>query len=217
MIRLIQSFTCALFFIIFLKIEVFSMGSKQLIPMKTYPSTDIPDGEFLRYSIYAGGEKNSDLYLVTKRVTDGKGGFYYRAYLNILSVSESKKPPENYTNWPVYYLIDPVSGSTIESEGHYDKKLRKDSAVASAFGMGNVVSYEYHLYRDKGYVEYKSKSVNGEVTNESKYQVKVNPDFPSGNTMDVMFYSPRLLDIRRRRHNIYDNAGIHERTHDRDS
>lgn len=141
--------TCLLL-LAFIVIDCFSMGIKQLIPMKTYPVTDIQDGEFLHYGYYAGGEKVSDNYYVTKKIKNEKSEVLYRMYNIIIPVLKGKKPPENYTNWPVSILIDPGLCSTIESAGHYDVKVTKDSEVASVFGIGGLVYWHYQFYRDKG-------------------------------------------------------------------
>lgn len=97
----------------------FSMGGKiQIVPMKTNTAIDIPDGEFLHYGYYNGGEKVSDSYQVTRKATNGNGGFFYRIYMDFIPVSSGRKFPENYKNSPVSVLIDPVRGQTLESEGN---------------------------------------------------------------------------------------------------
>ncbi len=110
---------------VFLILFIFSMQAVLLypmankiekIPMKTYGDTVIPDGEFLHYIVYFGGEKDSDYYYVTRKETDENGALYYRIYYIAIPVTEGKKPPENYSNWPSTFMIDPARGSLIESE-----------------------------------------------------------------------------------------------------
>ena len=58
------------------------------IPMKTFTNIDIPDGEFLHYGYFRGGEKYLDYYIVTKKtMIDNK--LYYRIYENVLSPAEN--------------------------------------------------------------------------------------------------------------------------------
>ena len=109
-----------LVFMAFFTIPLFSMGGKiPNIPMKTYPVTDIKDGEFLHFGLYKGGEKVIDEYFVTVKEKNGSGGFYYRVYEDIISASGGRKLSANYTDWPVSVLIDPAFGSTIESEAKF--------------------------------------------------------------------------------------------------
>ncbi len=194
MIRILKIFMWGLFFTASLIAVAFPMGGRvKNFPMKTYPGINIPDGEFLHYISYNGGDKSGDIYFVVRKINNGKGKFLYRIYLDMVPLGE--KPPENFTNWPVTYLIDPERAVTLESDAHYDKKMM-DNPVTAAFGIGNLISFQYRLNRDKGYVEYLSKNVKGSVTNESRYLIKVNPDFPGGKDMEFMFYSIRMLDVR---------------------
>jgi hypothetical protein len=168
-----------------------SLG-RQNVPMKTYSRIDIPDGEFLHYSDYFNGEKMVDHYYVTKIVKNGNGGIFYRIYYDILSYGGNRNLPENYENWPVRILIDPVSGSTIDSEGNINQNDLK-SYNPSSFGIGGLTYWHYRLFRDKGYVEYVSRSASGEKTLMQTFKVKIDPAFPSTDAFSLLFVY-RLMD-----------------------
>lgn len=154
----------------------FPMGGKiPNIPMKTYQITDIPDGEFLHYGQYMGGEKIINEYFVTIKEKNSSGGFYYHVYEDLLSATESRKLPENYTNWPVSLLIDPARGSTILSEV---KLTTNDLKVFGNFGVGDMIYSHYQFYPDKGIVKYTSKSLRGNEILTKSCTIKVNSDFP---------------------------------------
>ena len=187
--------TCVLFLLFFLEAGAFSMGGKQLIPMKTYPVTDIKDGEYLRYGYYNGGEKVMDYYYVTRIVTNGKGGIYYRLYMNLISVSGNKKLPKNYSDWPISALIDPVRAQTIEAEGNLNTNAMDDPSFSS-FGFGGLFYFHYNLYRDKGYIKYSSKSLKGESILTTSYTINIKPNFPLMDAFSQDFISDRLIDPR---------------------
>ncbi len=169
--------------------SAFSMGNKTL-PMKTYTGTEITEAEFLHYCQYFGGERDSDYYYVTRTETNGKGGLYYRVYYITIPVSEGKKPPENYSNWPSFFVIDPKTGSIIESEF---KLNPNDSIKWAKGGLGYLIYGHYKLFHDKGYVEYFSKKKTDYGTNETRYIVRFNTDIPSGDVSGV-YFQPRFLD-----------------------
>lgn len=66
----IRKIFAGLLFVLYLASAGCPAGSKILnIPMKTYSGTEIPDGEYLHYVMYFGGERDSDYYYVTRRET----------------------------------------------------------------------------------------------------------------------------------------------------
>ena len=189
----LRIYASALLLLTFFTANACSIGSKKLAPMKVYQAVDIPNGEFLHYGFYSGGEKSSDYYFVTIKVTNGMGDFIYRTYQDMISVSSAKKPVKNYISWPVYYDIDPQVGSVIESAGNLNADDLKDWPKAPS---GEVfLSWHYKLNREKGYVEYSSKMLNDKKTNESKSVIRFNTDFPSSDQWGGSTLI-RLFDLR---------------------
>jgi len=160
-------------------------------PMKTYTIMDIPDGEYLHYSEYKDNKKYSDVYFVTKKMTNETGDLVYRTYCNIIPEVDSQLKAEYYTNWPVYFVFDPKSGSVLETVGNISPNVMNNW---SGFGTEGLIYWHYKLDQKTGVVNYLSKSIKGSVTNSIKLQVKINPIFPSGDMLGGMFFSPRYLD-----------------------
>ena len=172
-------------------VQLFPMASRvEKLPMKVYGDTEIADGEYLHYILYFGGEKDSDYYYVTRKERDEKGNPLYRIYGIDIPVSDGRKPPENYTNWSKYFLIDPKIGSVIESEFELNPS---DSAKWASGGMGYLVYGRYQLFREQGYAEYHSKKIIDHGTNERTYKVKFNTGIPSENVMGA-YFTPRFLN-----------------------
>ena len=188
-------FLTGLLLLAFFEEGAFSMGSKHLIPMKTYPVTDIKDGEYLRYGYYNGGEKVMDYYYVTRIVTNETGGIYYKLYMDIISVSGNKKLPKKYSDWPISALIDPVRAQTIEAEGNLNTNDMNDPSFSS-FGFSGMFYFHYQLYRDKGYVKYLSKSLQSKSIQTTSYTINVKPGFPLMDAFSQDFISDRLIDPR---------------------
>ena len=159
-------------------------------PMKTYSSIEIPDGEFLHYGDYTNGAKAFDFYQVTKKIPNGNGGFYYRLYFNMVSVS-GEKLNENYINWPVITLFDPSKGITLEAivtlNTNYWKNWEK-------FGFSGLVSSYYKLDQDNKFVEYSANSIKDDVTNTAKYRINVKPGFPVLDMFSMSQYAGRFFD-----------------------
>ncbi len=163
------------------------------VPMKTYPLTDIRDGEYLHYAEYMGGEKIQDQYYVTRKVTNGKGGFYYRIYFDLVTPSGNRYFPADYTQWPVQCLIDPVRGCTLESEGKLNTNDLKDFA---SVGVAGLIYWHYRLNPDKNYVEYTSKTVSGKNIFTKNYRIDINSGFPSMDVFSMGWISYRFIDPR---------------------
>ncbi len=179
-------FLVAILFLIFLTCA-FPMGAKnEKIPLKPYPVIDIPDGEFLHYGNYSHSEKYGDTYMVIKKEANESGDFNYRIYKDDIRISGGKKLPENYKDWQSSFLIDPKRGSVLEASENLGYDREGDSGTAN---------YNYRLYPEKGYVDFVSKTIKNKVLSESKYRVKVNPDFPAWDNFS-MYYAPCFLDNR---------------------
>lgn len=172
----------------------FPMGGKiQKIPMKTYPNIDIPDGEFLHYGYYNGGEKESDYYMVTKKITNEKGKLLYCTYSLERPLSGNIKPAKKYTEWPSYILIDPEQGE-IESELNNNNTNSNDPDSSNPYY--NIVYTHYQMYTDKGYVEYISRVKNKKELTESRYRVNITPGFPYWDGPSFFYFPARFMDIR---------------------
>lgn len=160
-------------------------------PMKTYPGINIPDGEYLHYSEYKDNKKYSDVYFVTKRMTNETGALVYRTYCNLIPETDSQLKVDYYTNWPVYFIFDPKTGSVLETVGNISSNVMNNW---SGFGTEGLIYWHYKLDQKNGVVNYLSKSLKGSETNSIKLQVKINPAFPSGDMLGGMFFSSRYLD-----------------------
>jgi hypothetical protein len=190
--RCLKLFTVFLFLMVLVSIQAFSLGGKILdVPMKTYPSVKIKDGEFLHYGMYSRGEKYVDVYYVTIKEKNSSGGFYYRVYEDIIAVSGGRKLPGRYTDWPVSVLIDPVLGSTLESEGNLSTNELKDFA---SFGVGGLIYWHYQLYPGQGIVKYTSKSMKADEIITKNYRINVKPGFPAMDAFSEGFIISRFID-----------------------
>ncbi len=182
-----------LFFLIITVFFIISCAiiGKHNVPKKSFPGVIIPDGEFLRYGVYTSGEKVSDYYYVVKKVTKEKGGLSYRFYINLKAVSNGNRGPGNYTEWPISILFNPVTGQTIESEGHIKTNDLKEM---ENMGYGGLTYWHYQLFRDKGYIKYVSKSVKGDQTFTKTFTIKVKTDFPIIDLLSSGIIAGRFID-----------------------
>ncbi len=182
---------CILFAALLIMITSCSANNKLNGPMKIYSSPDIRDGEFLHWGMYNGGEKESDFYDVTRIVTNGKGGIYYRLYVDVISVKKGEKLSYEYTNWPVSCLIDPETASAIESVGNLKPDELQDFSKVGASGL---VYWRYLLFPEKGLVKYTSRSVTNNINSTMTSTIKIKKGYPSTDALSKNFISYRLID-----------------------
>ena len=191
MFSILRFFLITPLFLVLFAAGAFPMGGKlRNIPMKTCPEADIPDGEFLHYSQYIGGEKSIDEYFVTIKVKNDKGGFFYRIYEDIISPSGKRKLPAKYTDWPISVLIDPVRCTTLESIVNLKTNELKEF---ESFGVGGMIYSHYQFFSNEGVVRYTSKSIKDDEIITKSYMVIVNPDFPLLDAFSTSF-AYRFLD-----------------------
>lgn len=166
------------------------------VPMKPCSTIGIPDGEYLHYVNYTGGEKISDEYAVTRIISNSSEAVLYKIYIKNISVTLSNREPGNYTDWPTRFLIDPRSGSVLEGDQYFATNKQEMQSMQK-YGMGNLLYEHYKLESDKGRVEFNTRSVLNSRTNESRVYVKIKPGFPVWEGEAFMFYSLRFLDFRK--------------------
>jgi hypothetical protein len=161
--------------------------------MKVYPALNIHDGEFLHYCFYIGGEKDTDFYYVTRIVTNGSGGYYYRIYVDIISVVSGKKFTYDYTKWPVTGLIDPVTATTLESEGNLKPE---DTKSFSKEGISGMIYWHYQYFPGKNIIKFTSRSVTNDISSTLTSSVKLKQGYPSVDFITKNFIAYRLIDPR---------------------
>jgi hypothetical protein len=183
--------------LVFSEAGVFAMGRVQKVPMKTLDHIDITDGEYLHYGYYSGGEKSSDTYFVTKKETGSNGNLLLRVYSITEDVSGGKKIPDKYTDWPTFYLIDPVRGSTIESrfQNQYSSSTDNDTNSLKNDPYKGLISSHYQLFQDPGYVEYISKVRKGKEITENRCRINLKGNFPTFDANSFFFLPVRVMDI----------------------
>ncbi len=191
MIRHFVLLKAILLFIVFFSVAACTKDGGKILPMKTYPVTSIPDGEFLHYGVYSGGEKNMNYYYVKKKETNESDGICYRVHYDIISEPAGKRLPENYADWPVIVLIDPARGQTIESTGNLNTNILKDFGN---LGVGGLIYWNYKLNREKGEIRYVSKSINDISTNTKNYRININTTYPIMDMISQDFITYRLID-----------------------
>ena len=191
MVKSLKLFTGIVLLMMFFVISAYTMGSKQVIPMKTYSSINIPDGEYLHYSAYTGGEKVSDIYYVTKKQTNSSGGIIYYLYKDSVPVTNSSKHQVDYKKWPSYTIIDPKQGAVIEANAFFaTNSMSQYNNVG-----GDVFYYHYQLNNEQGYVDYISKTVKKDQVRTMRSRVNVKPGLPIWDRAGVFMQSTRFMDF----------------------
>jgi phage anti-repressor protein len=108
--------------------------------MEARTNLDIPDGEFLHYSIYTGGVKTDEYFMVTRYLTNNLIKIYY--YLHHL---DSDRPvPSHYTNYPWYIVVDLKTASTrqyiIDDTDYYVKQNKKKGTYYMEVNIGKELN-----------------------------------------------------------------------------
>lgn len=157
-----------------------------------FSSINIPDGEFLRYGNYFEGKKYADLYAVTEKEDNGKGGVYYRSYIELINVADNQMPSPDYKNWPSFSLNDPVLGSTVESEGNF-----KTNVFNNWFGFEDLFYWYFKVDYDKREGEYILKYNKDDGINEVKDELrKIDPKLPTSCHWGTFFIQSRFVNYQ---------------------
>ena len=164
--------------------------------MKVSLNTDIPDGEYLKYGYYLGGEKASETCMITRKETNDKGELLYRVYMAETEFPGGRKIPGNYMNWPSYYLIDPTRGSVLESVFKWNTNDIAFKTKAQDIPYSSLVYSIYQFHIKEGYVEYMSRSMKNSELIERNYRVNVKADYPVWDGISFFYFPSRLMDIR---------------------
>jgi hypothetical protein len=95
-------------------------------PMPVRSNVDIPNGEYIMYSIYVGGEKAMEFRMVTT-YTDKT---LVKTYMDLHMIGEDIKVPDHYTKYPWYAKVNLETASMtryVQDETHYyvDQNLKK--------------------------------------------------------------------------------------------
>ncbi len=167
---------------------------KQKLPAKVYPVVNVSDGEYLVYGYYVGGEKSSESYMVTKKETGKNGELFYKVYGVQAKSPADRKIPDNYKEWPSFYIIDPWQGSVIEAV--YSIKTSDIKDIDPANPYSSLIYSHYKLHRDSGYVEYTSKSLKNKELIEKNYRVNIKKDYPVCDANSTFYFPTRFLDVR---------------------
>ena len=187
-----------LLFMIFVMGSVFPLGGGEKQPAKLKKFIDIPDGEFLRYGMYTGGEKMSDAYYVTVHETDEKGKLFYFIYQDVIPYPEGEgKLDEDYTKWPTLYVVDPEIGSVVKGIQLYNISEEAKEGL-SQYGVKDIISTHYEFHQDENYVEFIMKmKADDSVVNvkEKRYKVKVKDGFPIWDGGIGIIYAVRFMDV----------------------
>ena len=191
MVKSFKFFIGIVLLITFFIINAYTMGNKQVIPMKPYSSINIPDGEYLHYAIYTGGEKETDIYYLTKKETNSIGGIIYYLYKDSVSVTNSSKHQKDYKKWPSYTIIDPKQGAVIEANAFFDTNALLDYNNVG----GDVFYYHYQLNNEQGYVDYISKTLKKNQVRTMHSRVNVKPGLPVWDRASLFVLSMRFIDF----------------------
>lgn len=163
--------------IIFESGMLFPMASKIAdVPMSAAADLDIRDGEFLHYGFYAGGEKASDIYYVSR--LSGKGNdatdlIYFQA----VKSGSDKILPKNYSNYSAHYLISLSRGSLLEALANFDIESARDRLENVPTGYQGLFSWNYSMDMEKHVILYENKTLNDNEVKVRKSRININPAY----------------------------------------
>ncbi len=173
-------------------LTMFSCGKLTYLPLNSSANLAIKDGEFLHYVQYAGGEKNKDVYFVTKIISNQSK--YAKIYQQGISPGKNEKLPSYYTNYLVHYLVSLNEGSLIESEGTYSTNRNRDNEPSV---FSEQFYWHYRINSTDGVFEAENKLWNGYEVKARKERINLKPGYPVWDMISGSFFGPRFMDISR--------------------
>lgn len=176
----------------------FPFGDKEKVPAKVNPNISVPNGEYLLYGNYVGGEKIFDAVYVTIHKTNEDGKLLYYVYSEIIPFPRDFEVSKDYKNWSSEYIIDPVTGSVLEGRQDYSNLDKRGREIIDKYAMKDVFQTHYIYHQDKGYVEYITKTIvdnNIDNIKERRYKVNVKSEFPAWDSNLVGGHAPRIMNL----------------------
>ncbi len=172
-------------------------AGKFIPPLKSYDKISIPDGEFLQYGKYVGGERTATIDFVSKIVSNTGNEAFLITYLDAARVNSDDRIPGNYSNYCSIKTISLKTGSQMESVYNFsrmtnkninsDKSLRDPSRFPGEF-------YRHYTLRD-GMMDMEIKTCLDGVIKDMRYREPVKRDYPVMDTDTALLFSFRFLDI----------------------
>ncbi len=172
---------------------VYPMSGKQaFVPLKPSSNLSINDGEFLHYKQTIGGEKNKDIFFVTRIITNR--GMSALIYQQGIILTNNEQLPLYYTNFKVHYTVSMKEGSLEESEGTYSTNRNKDREPSTF----NEMFYWHYLVNTEDHVfEAENKLWDGYEVKSRKDKINLKPGYPVWDMISGSFFGPRFMDISR--------------------
>jgi hypothetical protein len=177
----------------------YPMGNLEKIPPIKARNVAIPDGEFLRYGEYRGGEKTGDRYIYSEILQDKEKGEMLLLYTEDIGADSKKALPANFTNYDNYYLISLENASLIERHSRIPMdEIKRSSSMHSPNGTSRIdfinnelektitVQYKIVVKADKDQPVDTMIKVN---------KVKVKPGYPVWEMSSLLFAGVRVLDL----------------------
>jgi hypothetical protein len=147
----------------------------------------IQDGEYLRYSMYAAGEKVFDYYLVTRVLQDKKSVYLYE---DSLEIGMDMKLSANYSNFHNQYKINLEDGSLIYHKTDYMDftNIALSNRYKGSFGTDLVIN------KSNAEAEYMAKIWDGFGIKSMTSRIKIKPDYPIWDFDSIGYIGLRLFE-----------------------
>ncbi len=169
------------------------IGKAEYPPLKLYDKISIPDGEYLQYGKYIGGEKNVTIYYVTRLDNNSNHEPEARIYGQAIRVNSNDKLPDNYKD---YSSIDVISLQT----GSLTEQIVDNSIITNDYKYLNDPSkfkgefYHHYLLKD-GTIYYEYRILKGNEIMNTAFRETVKKDYPTWDLYSFSTFSFRYLDI----------------------
>ena len=172
-----------------LALPLFAMGGKIAdVPLKPSAGLAIADGEFLQYTQTIHGEKNLDVYFVTRFLSNRTAVIYQQGIRNPLK----EKLPENYTNYSSHYLVSLDRAALMESVGNYNTNRSTENEPSGWKGE----FYWHYLYNPaNGAIEFEQKNWDGNEIKTKTFRMKSKPNYPHWDSISGSLFAVRFLDF----------------------
>jgi hypothetical protein len=178
-------------FILFIAISITGCGSlKESQSLKLYDNMPVPDGEYLRYGKYQGGEKIVTIYFVTRFENANNKAEAY-CYMDAIKAGSGEILPEDYKDYPSKRSVSLETGSLQELTYNWPVDLTKKMNDPSKFPG----EYYRHYLLNGDVMNMESRTFSGYRTNYIKNRVSIKKGYPVWDLDTAMIFSFRYFNI----------------------
>jgi hypothetical protein len=192
----IMKSTILILFSILISLTASGCMGKSNPPFKPYDRIPVPDGEFLQYGKYIGGEKVVTINFISKIISNHNNETVLLNYMDAVRAKSGDRFPENYKDYCSRRTISLKTGSLIELTYDFSRTTNTNLNLTDKHDPSRYGGEFYRHYTlNSNVMDMEIKTCNKSEIRDIRYRESVKNGYPVMDTDTAMLFSFRFLDI----------------------